>query len=47
MVGIECDVAALTSFQEGLEGDRGRDGAQWCRLFNVIPRRSIPEIVFS
>ena len=35
------------SFQEGLEDDRGMDRVQWCRLFNVIPRRSKPEIVLS
>ena len=47
MVGIECDIATLMSFQEGLEGDRGRDRVQRCRLFNVIPRSSTPEMVLS
>ena len=37
----------ITSFQEGLEGDRGRDRVQWYRLFNVISKRSTPEIVLS
>ena len=37
----------LTSFQEGLVGDHGRFRIQRCRLFNVIPRRSTPEIVVS
>ena len=37
----------LISFQEGLEGDRGRGRVQRCLLFNVIPRSSTPEIVLS
>ena len=37
----------LTSFQEGLEGDRGRDRVQRCHFFNIIPRMSTPEIVLS
>ena len=48
MVGIEFDdVPFLTSFQEGLDGDRGRDRLQWCHLLTSFQEGPHQKLLFQ